>query len=75
MKDKFLDYCSNLLKQDDIKKEIRNIITPLIELIFLEISPFIYLFLCLFILTFLINLAIFVILIFLMRKKNLIFNL
>ena len=49
MKDKFLDYCSNLLKQDDIKKEIRNIITPLIELIFLEISPFIYLFLCLFI--------------------------
>jgi hypothetical protein len=75
MKDKFLDYCSNLLKQDDIKKEIRNIITPLRELIFLEISPFIYLFLCLFILTFLINLAIFVILIFLMRKKNLIFNL
>ena len=75
MKDKFSDYCSNLLKQDDIKKEIRNIITPLIELIFLEISPFIYLFLCLFILTFLINLAIFVILIFLMRKKNLIFNL
>lgn len=75
MKDKFLDYCSNLLKQDDIKKEIRNIITPLIELIFLEISPFIYLFLCLFILTFLINLAIFVILIFLMRKKNIIFNL
>ena len=75
MKDKFLDYCSNLLKQDDIKKEIRNIITPLIEVIFLEISPFIYLFLCLFILTFLINLAIFVILIFLMRKKNLIFNL
>jgi hypothetical protein len=75
MKDKFLVYCSNLLKQDDIKKEIRNIITPLIELIFLEISPFIYLFLCLFILTFLINLAIFVILIFLMRKKNLIFNL
>ena len=38
MKDKFLDYCSNLLKQEDIKKEIRNIITPLIELIFLEIS-------------------------------------
>lgn len=75
MKDKFLDYCSNLLKQEDIKKEIRNIITPLIELIFLEISPFIYLFLCLFILIFLINLAIFVILIFLMRKKNLIFNL
>lgn len=75
MKDKFLDYCSNLLKQDDIKKEIRNIITPLIELIFLEISPFIYLFLCLFILTFFINLAIFVILIFLMRKKNIIFNL
>ena len=75
MKDKFLDYCSNLLKQDDIKKEIRNIITPLIELIFLEISPFIYLFLCLFILTFFINLAIFVILIFLMRKKNIICNL
>jgi hypothetical protein len=75
MKDKFLDYCSNLLKQDDIKKEIRNIITPLIEVIFLEISPFIYLFLCLFILTFLINLAIFIILILLMRKKNLIFNL
>ena len=74
MKDKFLDYCSNLLKQDDIKKEIRNIITPLIELIFLEISPFFYLLLCLFILTFLINLAIFVMLIFLMRKKNLIFN-
>jgi|TARA_B110001450_G_scaffold237414_1_gene243629 hypothetical protein len=74
MKDKFLDYCSNLLKQEDIKKEIRNIITPLIELIFLEISPFIYLFLCLFILIFLINLAIFVILIFLVKKKNLIFN-
>ena len=70
MKDKLLEYCSNLLKQDDIKKEIRNIITPLIELIFLEISPFIYLFLCLIILTFLINLAIFIILL----KKKSIFN-
>ena len=70
MKDKLLEYCSNLLKQDDIKKEIRNIITPLIELIFLEISPFIYLFLCLIILTFIINLIIFIILL----KKKSIFN-
>lgn len=75
MKDKLFDYCSNLLKQDDIKKEIRNIITPLIDLIFIEISPFIYLFLCLIILTFLINLAIFIILIIFMRKKNFSLNL
>ena len=74
MKDKLLEYCSNLLKQDDIKKDIRNIMTPLIELIFLEISPFIYLFLCLIILTFLINLAIFIILIIFMRKKNIAFD-
>ena len=75
MKDKLFDYCSNLLKQDDIKKEIRNIITPLIDLIFIEISPFIYLILCLIILTFLINLAIFIILIIFMRKKNFSLNL
>ena len=75
MKDKLFDYCSNLLKQDDIKKEIRNIITPLIDLIFIEISPFIYLFLCLIILTFLINLAIFIILIIFMHKKNFSLNL
>ena len=53
MKDKLLDYCSKLLQQNDIKKEIRNIISPLIELIFLELAPFIYLILSLIILTFL----------------------
>ena len=74
MKDKLLDYCFNLLKQDDVKKEIRNIITPLIEIIFLELSPFIYLILSLIILTFLLNLAIFIILIIFMRKKNIAFD-
>lgn len=72
MKDKILDYCFNLLKQDDVKKEIRNIIKPLIELIFLELSPFIYLILSLLIINFLLNLAILIIL---MRKKNIAFSL
>tara|TARA_B100000902_G_C27149677_1_gene833069 strand:- start:49 stop:276 length:228 start_codon:yes stop_codon:yes gene_type:complete len=74
MKDKLLDYCSKLLQQNDIKKEIRNIISPLIELIFLELAPFIYLILSLIILTFLLNLAIFIILIIIMRKKNFAFS-
>ena len=70
MIDKFFDYYLDLIKKDKVKNDIRNIISPIIKIIFLEISPFIYLILCLICLTFLINLAILIIFIFIFKKKN-----
>ncbi len=59
MSNTFLEKCINILKREDIKREIKNIITPLLKVILIEIYPYIYISLIVVIISFLLHLGIF----------------
>ena len=52
----------NILKREDVKKELTQIFCPIIDFIFSTIKPYIYLFIFLFILIFLLLLSILILL-------------
>ena len=56
-----IDHCINILKREDVKKEIKNMFQPIIDIILQEIYPYIYLSLLFVIISFLLILAIFII--------------
>ena len=62
-----LKKCFDILKRDDVKTEFKNLFTPLINLILIEIYPYIYLSLLFVIISFLLHLGIFFLL---LRNKN-----
>ena len=62
-----LNKCFDILKRDDVKTEFKNLFTPLINLILIEIYPYIYLSLLFVIISFLLHLGIFFLL---LRNKN-----
>ena len=72
MKEYFINECLLLLKRDDIRKNLKNfvnpIIHPIISILLKEIYPYIYLSLILIIINFILHLGIFIILI---RNKTL----
>lgn len=57
-----INQCLNILKRDDVKTELKNLMSPLINMILVEIYPYIYLSLILVIISFLLHLGIFVLL-------------
>jgi len=61
-RDKFVQECILLFRRDDIKKELKNIMSPLISLILKDIYPYIYLSLIFVIISFLLILGIFILL-------------
>ena len=71
MNEKFIEKCIELLRRDDIKKEIRGFIRPIIDLILQELYPYIYLSILFVLISFLLILGIFLLL---LRKKNLNFK-
>lgn len=66
MKDRIISMFLDMLKRDDVKKEIKEVCSPIINLILVDIYPYIYLSLVLVIISFLLHLGIFV----LLFKKN-----
>ena len=56
-----IDHCINILKREDVKKEIKNMFQPIIDIVLQEIYPYIYLSLLFVIISFLLILAIFII--------------
>lgn len=64
----FLKQCLAVLKQDDIKNEIKNILSPIIEFILEEISLYLYLFIFFILVSFILHLGILLIL--LKNNKN-----
>jgi hypothetical protein len=54
----FAQQCLDILKQEDVKKEIRLLSRPVIDFILYEINPFIYFIIIILILIFVMNLAI-----------------
>ena len=66
-KESIINECISIMKRDDIKSELKTLLTPLLELIIIEIYPYIYLSLIFVIISFLLHLGIFVLL---LRNKS-----
>lgn len=62
MREKFMDQCLNMLKREDVKSEIKLLMSPLIEVMMSNIYPYIYLSLVFVIISFLLHLGIFILL-------------
>lgn len=68
MDTKITQACLEILKRDDVKTELKNLMSPLVDMILIDIYPYIYLSLIFVVISFLLHLGIFVLL---MRKKTL----
>lgn len=64
---KITEACLNIIKRDDVKKEFKSLMAPLISMILIDIYPYIYLSLIFICISFFLHLGIFVLL---LRKKN-----
>ena len=53
MKDNIINQCLLILKRNDVKEELKNLLSPLIDLILVQINPYIYLSLIFVIISFL----------------------
>ena len=62
IKDTIINECLLVLKRDDVKKELKNLLSPLIDLVLLQIYPYLYLSLLFVLISFLLHLGIFILL-------------
>ncbi len=67
MKEALIDQCLEILRRNDVKCELKNLMTPLIDMILIELYPYIYLSLIFVIVSFLLHLGIFFLL---LRNKS-----
>lgn len=71
LKDSLVQQCLDILKREDIKNELRTLLSPFISIVLYELNPYIYIIITLVFLIFLMILAILILLIFILRNKNL----
>ena len=74
MKDSLVQQCLDILKRDDIKNEFKMLLKPIIDFILYEINPYIFITIALVFSIFVMNLAILVILIMVLRNKQIVNN-
>jgi hypothetical protein len=67
-----LKTCIDILKTDDIKNEIKQIFSPVTDLIMFQIYPYIYFIIFLVLLIFVLILAILILLVLILRNNHLI---
>lgn len=72
MKESFVQQCLDILKRDDIKTEFKMLLKPVIDFILYEINPYIYIIVSLVFLIFVMMLANLIILILIIRNKQLV---
>jgi hypothetical protein len=65
----FVKQCLDVLHRDDVKKQCKVLITPLIDFIWYEIHPYIYLIFSLILLIFVMIFMILMLLLFILRKQ------
>jgi heme/copper-type cytochrome/quinol oxidase subunit 2 len=70
MKDTLIQQCLDLLKREDIKYQMRSMFAPIMEVILMELNPYIYTIITLVFIIFLMILAILIIFILILRNKN-----
>ena len=74
MRDTLVKQCLDILKRDDIKNEFKMLLKPIIDFILYEINPYIFITIALVFFIFVMNLAILVILIMVLRNKQIVNN-
>lgn len=62
LKNSLIQECIGVLKRDDVKKEVKTFVSPIIDLILVQIYPYLYLCMMFVIISFLLHLGIFVLL-------------
>jgi len=62
IKETIINECLIILKRDDVKKEFKNLLSPLIDLVLMKIYPYLYLSLLFVLISFLLHLGIFILL-------------
>lgn len=67
LKESIINECISIMKRDDVKSEIKSLLTPLIDLILIQIYPYLYLSLMFVLISFLLHLGIFILL---LRNKT-----
>jgi hypothetical protein len=70
MKETLIQQCLDILKREDIKYELKSFCAPIINLILNVINPYIYITISFIFLIFIMNLAILILLISILRNKN-----
>ena len=68
IKNALIKECIEVLKRDDVKAEVKTFVNPIIDLILIQINPYLYLCMMFVIISFLLHLGIFVLL---LRNKTL----
>lgn len=71
LRDTIIKECINVLKRDDFKHEMKNVASPLIDMILVHIYPYLYLSLIFVLISFLLHLGIFYLL---LKNRQLIFK-
>jgi hypothetical protein len=69
MKESIVQQCLDILKRDDVKKEFKLILKPLLDFILYEINPYIYITVILVFMIFVMILSILIILLYILRNK------
>jgi hypothetical protein len=67
IKNALINECIDILKREDVKNEVKTFITPIIDLILVQINPYLYLCMMFVIISFLLHLGIFILL---LRNKS-----
>ena len=62
IKENIIQHCLNLLKRPDVKEEIKAVMRPVIDMLLLQITPYIYISITFVFISFLLILGIFVLL-------------
>ena len=62
MKNTIIKECIDVLKRDDVKHEFKTFMTPIIDIILIQINPYLYLCMIFVIISFLLHLGIFILL-------------
>jgi hypothetical protein len=68
MKDSFIKQCLDILKTPDVRNEVKNLFSPVIDLILCEIYPYLYIIIFIVFLIFIFILAILGVLLYLLKK-------
>ena len=63
MKDGMIDMCLTILRRQDVKAELKNLLSPLVDPVLDQLYPYVYLSLMFVIISFLLHLGIFFLLV------------
>uniref|UniRef100_A0A6C0JV18 Uncharacterized protein n=1 Tax=viral metagenome TaxID=1070528 RepID=A0A6C0JV18_9ZZZZ len=66
MENRFTKSCIDVLKREDVRTELKNVMKPLIDIILINIYPYIYISLIVVVISFILHLGIFILLL----RKN-----